>query len=98
MSAVRIRSSAPDPFAGLRGHAYIRARGLTPKIGHMKALATVDDCQCTPCLQARLLPAVLNICRAQERRQLAQIAQTRWNDMADETTHDLLAAPLPVEA
>lgn len=26
--AVRIRASAPDPYAGLTGHAYIKARGL----------------------------------------------------------------------
>lgn len=93
MSAVRIRSSAPDPFHGLRGHAYIRARGLVPRVGRMATPESIEDCQCRPCTQARLLPAILNICRAEERRRTQQIGQPDWNDLADESVLDLLAAP-----
>lgn len=92
MSTVRIRGSAPDPFAGLRGHDYIAARGLTPRVGAMKAPDT-EDCPCTPCVQARLLPAVLSICNAHERRRIAQIEQPRWNDPDDESVLGLLDAP-----
>jgi hypothetical protein len=28
---VRVRVSAPDPYAGLQGHEYIKARGLSPQ-------------------------------------------------------------------
>ena len=54
---VRVRCTLPDPYAGLRGHDYIAARGLSPKLGP-GALRLVGDCQCGPCVQQRLLPTV----------------------------------------
>lgn len=51
---VTVRVSAPDPFAGLRGHQYIAARGLTPR-------SMNERHQCDTCAQAELLPVVLNI-------------------------------------
>ncbi len=51
---VTVRVSAKDPFAGLKAHDYIAARGLTPK--------SMDERHhCEICRQAELLPAVLNI-------------------------------------
>jgi len=32
VGAVRVRAAAADPFAGLRGHAYIAARGLNASV------------------------------------------------------------------
>lgn len=54
---VRVRCTLPDPYAGLRGHDYIAARGLSPMLGP-GALRLVGDCQCLPCVQQRLLPTV----------------------------------------
>lgn len=54
---VRVRCTLPDPFAGLKGHAYIAARGLSPMIGG-STLRLVGDCECAPCVQQRLLPTV----------------------------------------
>lgn len=55
---VRIRASVPDPYAGMRGHDYIAARGLSPKfLGEQRH-------QCATCAQAELLPIVLNLCNA----------------------------------
>lgn len=34
--AVRIRANAPDPFAGLRGRAYISARRLDKPVGKLQ--------------------------------------------------------------
>ncbi len=55
--SARVRYTLPDPLAGLKGHDYIAARRLTPRVG-AKALRLVDECQCEPCVQQRLLPAV----------------------------------------
>lgn len=54
---MRVRYTLPDPHAGLKGHDYIAARRLSPKVGS-KALRLVDECQCAPCVQQRLLPTV----------------------------------------
>lgn len=54
---VRVRCTLPDPFAGMKGHDYIAARGLSPMLGP-KSLRLVGDCQCDPCVQQRLLPTV----------------------------------------
>lgn len=52
---VTVRASVPDPFAGLKAHDYIEARGLSPKfLGEQRH-------QCESCRQAELLPAVQNI-------------------------------------
>lgn len=52
---VRVRAAVPDPYAGMRGHDYIAARGLSPKfLGEQRH-------QCQTCAQAELLPVVLNI-------------------------------------
>ena len=60
---VRVRASSPDPFAGLRGHDYIKARGLSPLV-RLNGVAGPDkECTCEPCVQARLLPAVQRICQ-----------------------------------
>ncbi len=61
MSTVRVRLSAPDPLAGLCGQDYIRARNLRPKVGPMRAPQLAEECQCLPCVQARMLPAVLRL-------------------------------------
>lgn len=37
--AVRIRTSTPDPFAGLRGHDYIKARNLSPHVQRVQTSA-----------------------------------------------------------
>lgn len=54
---VRVRCTLIDPFAGLKGHDYIAARGLSPMIGP-HSLRLASDCQCAPCMQHRLLPPV----------------------------------------
>lgn len=52
---VRIRAAVPDPYAGLKDHDYIAARGLTPKfLGEQRHV-------CESCAQAELLPIVQNI-------------------------------------
>lgn len=61
MNTVRVRISAPDPFAGLTGSDYIRARGLRPLVGPMAAPRLAEDCPCLACVQARLLPSVLRL-------------------------------------
>lgn len=94
MSTVRIRCSAPDPYQGLRGRAYIQARGLTPKIGPMRNIQAAEDCRCQACEQARLLPAVLAICESHERRKITDRPQPMWNNLADESLHELLDLPL----
>lgn len=38
--AVRIRASAPDPYAGLKGRDYIKARGLG--VGHVQRIDAFD--------------------------------------------------------
>jgi hypothetical protein len=59
---VRVRTSAQDPFAGLRGHDYIKARGLSPMITPRGRLQLAADCECAACVRERLLPAVQRIC------------------------------------
>lgn len=87
---IRIRSRAADPFGGARGHDYIRLRGLAPKIG---TLSHADDanCQCGPCVRERMLPAVLAICN--RRQHGVPPGCTAWNDLTDESIHDLLDIP-----
>lgn len=53
-----------DPYAGLKGHNYIAARGLTPRSTH-KAPA------CKHCSHAENLPAILSIIAAHKRRAAA---------------------------
>lgn len=91
--SVRVRTTCPDPFAGLRSHDYIRARGLAPVIGFGGLPKHQDNCPCQPCTQARLLPAVLQICAAHDRRQhqTSDHPARRWNDVHDESLHELLA-------
>lgn len=36
---VRIRASRPDPFAGLKGHDYIKARNLAPSVQRVQTSA-----------------------------------------------------------
>jgi len=90
--SVRTRTTYPDPFAGLRGHDYIRARGLAPK--HGAGGQQQGECTCAPCAQARLLPAVLRICAAYDRRkqQLPNHPGRRWNDMHDDSVLEALIA------
>lgn len=87
---VRVRISAPDPFDGLRGHAYIQARGLAKRI---KRAPAATECSCEPCVQARLLPTVQSICAAQERRQPAIPDPLDWNTYSDEALHVLTDYP-----
>lgn len=37
--AVRIRESRPDPYHGLKGHAYIKARNLAPPVKRVQTSA-----------------------------------------------------------
>lgn len=91
MSAVRIRTSAPDPFAGLRGHAYINARGLSRRVQIKGMPSPAEDCQCAPCVQQRMLPAVLRICAPREHQQSDVPAHPQWNNLHDDAAHELLA-------
>lgn len=84
---VRVRSISPDPFGGARGNDYIRLRGLAPKIGPLSR-ASGDDCQCGPCTQARLLPAVQAIC--DRRARPVHQGTVNWSDVHNEHAHDLL--------
>ncbi len=90
MSTVRIRSSAPDPFNGLRGHDYIKVRGLTPQLGGMRNSQSTSECKCSRCESERLLPAILAICASRERRRIANLPQPNWNITSDEAVHELL--------
>ncbi|SDH05454.1 hypothetical protein SAMN05216320_109126 [Duganella sp. OV458] len=36
---VRIRASRPDPYAGLKGHAYIKARNLAQPVKRVQTYA-----------------------------------------------------------
>lgn len=92
MSAARIRTSAPDPFAGLRGHAYINARGLSRRVQIKGMPSPAEDCQCAPCMQQRLLPAVLQICAAREHHTATNREEPQWNNPLDDAAHELLAA------
>lgn len=76
--AVRTRVSAPDPFAGLRGHAYLAARGLSPQSIRQRT-ESFDLCTCERCRQERLLPAVQRICAAFNRRDAGAPEQTDWS-------------------
>jgi hypothetical protein len=87
---VRVRISSPDPFAGLRGHAYIQTRGLTAKVGPMRQYPAGVECPCTPCARERLLPAILAICASHERRRIVDLPQPLWNDLSDDTLLALL--------
>lgn len=90
MSTIRIRSSAPDPYAGLRGHDYIRARGLS-RLVQIKGMRLLEDeCQCAPCVHQRLLSSVLRICASYERRKVTAIPQPHWNNPYDDVVHELL--------
>ena len=40
---IRIRDSKPDPYSGLRGHAYIAARGLNPPVKRVQTSALPGD-------------------------------------------------------
>lgn len=51
---VRVRVRAKDPFEGLKGAAYIEARGLTPRPNHNMGT-------CPHCALHEMLPAVQNI-------------------------------------
>lgn len=90
---VRVRAAAPDPFSGLRGHDYIQARGLAPQVKIGRVPPVLGECSCVPCKQARLLPAILRICDAFDRRreQLPDHPGRRWNDQDDEATLELLS-------
>lgn len=90
MSAVRIRSSAPDPFHGLRGRAYIDARGLDPKVSR-RTLRNSADCSCATCMQLRMLPAVQSIC--DRRQHHTHQDEVNWRDVHNEHAHDLLDVP-----
>lgn len=52
--AVRIRASAPDPYAGLKGPDYIRARGLKPGF-------LTKPVQCEHCAREAMLPTVQRV-------------------------------------
>lgn len=92
MSTVRVRVSSPDPFNGARGHDYIRLRGLQPKIFAAGRVGDPEHCTCAPCVRARLLPAVQQICAAAERRAMAALPPVDWRDITDERAHQLLEA------
>ena len=42
-TVVRIRATAPDAYSGLRGHAYIAARGLNPPVTRVQTSALPGD-------------------------------------------------------
>jgi hypothetical protein len=65
---VRVRASAPHPYDGLRGHAYIAARGLSPRIAPHGRAVDAPGCQCAACIRERMLPAVQALCAAQGAR------------------------------
>lgn len=52
---IRVRVSAPDPYAGLTSHDYIRKRNLSPWSVRQQ------HHECAKCKQDEDLPAVLNI-------------------------------------
>ena len=39
---VRTRACAPDPFLGLKGHAYIKARNLAPSVQRVQTSAHAE--------------------------------------------------------
>lgn len=87
---VRVRLVSADPFAGLRGHAYIEARGLAQHVQPNAILAPHTECQCAPCAQQRQLRAVQQICAARERRKITTLPQPHWNNLHDDAVHELL--------
>lgn len=95
MRNVRTRFSSPDPFNGARGHEYIKLRGLAQRVPFRGEQTANGDCQCPPCVSARLLPAVQRICRQpHERRQPSILQEVRWNDLTCNLAPDLLALEL----
>lgn len=66
LGPVRIRVQAPDPYAGLKGADYIKARGLSPRPNRSAAEA------CAHCAQMELLPAVQQILASYKPQRLHQ--------------------------
>lgn len=92
MSTVRIRSIAPDPFNGARGHDYIKLRDLAKRVAFQGEPSQGGECQCAPCVRDRLLPAVQRICASPvERRKPTVLQAVPWNDLTNEVAQDLLA-------
>lgn len=86
----RVRISSPDPYAGLQGKDYLAARGLSTRVAFKGRSIQSEECGCTPCVRARLLPAVLSMCAAQNRRQARDIPQTNWNVDSDAALQALI--------
>lgn len=57
------RASGIDKFHGLKGAAYIRARGLTAQPNHNAGVTS-----CAHCAHHEMLPAVQRILAAQQQR------------------------------
>jgi rRNA processing protein Krr1/Pno1 len=78
--SVRIRASAPDPYAGLKGRDYIKARGLG--VGHVQRLDAFDKtavvqrfdteqrAAATEEVASNLIPKLGRIAAASRRRRL----------------------------
>ena len=49
----RVRASSPDPYAGLRGHAYIAARGLNKPVQRLDTGVLTDRARTLFTLVAR---------------------------------------------
>jgi hypothetical protein len=85
--AVRIRASAPDPYAGLTGHAYIKARGLG--VGHVQRLDAFDKAAVVQRLDTEkraaaakevagnLIPKLARIAAASKRRRFFIVPATK---------------------
>jgi len=98
-ATVRVRISSPDPFGGARGHDYIRLRGLAPKVGSLSSASREKECQCYPCVQARLLPAVQAICDRRRNQIPIEAFPTivGWNDLNNDEVLALLDVPIGTE-
>jgi hypothetical protein len=62
---IRVRVSAPDPYAGLKSHAYIKARGLSPRF-----LAERRH-QCNDCKMKEMEEVVLTLLENWEQKCVA---------------------------